>query len=353
VNQSLPAGFPALPPHLVPAIGLVRAQACSTLLAGMANYARRAARLSHAQAAAALEALCAQLPAGEAEPSAPAAAAGPLGLSRLADEDAHDRYFHICRVSASEGTTFLRSILAAARMFHAEMDAVYAALDAARFAAVGGGFAALIGQIAEIRTAPIEHHAAAPPAKPIEFMPMRRWLLGHHVFAALTQGIIFALQELETAMHDAVDSCAREAFTLAADLMVASAVAFRFTADFKASDYRDVVRPTMMGQDVGKGFSGLLSLDHRRLVVILGRIRPLMGQAERRFADEHQRLHLALNHVYDDHTFVCAQFGGAEKPSLRCPHRSPLPGVEQLALYQQARVELLRASSGADTPTVG
>jgi hypothetical protein len=48
--------------------------------------------------------------------------------------------------------------------------------------------------------------------------------------------IIFAMQEFETAMHDVVDSRAREALTLAADPMIASAAAFRFTADFKASD---------------------------------------------------------------------------------------------------------------------
>jgi hypothetical protein len=75
----------------------------------------------------------------------------------------------------------------------------------------------------------------------------------------------------------------------------------------------------MMGTDVGEGFSGLLSLDHQRLVVMLVRVRPLMEQAERRFAEEHQRLRLALNHVYTAHAFVCAQFGGAKKPSLRCP----------------------------------
>ena len=61
------------------------------------------------------------------------------------------------------------------------------------------------------------------------------------------------------------------------------------------------------------------------------------------------RLAVALNHVYDDHKFVCAQFDGAKKPSLRCPRSSPLPGVEQLDRYQRARVGLLYPNVGTDT----
>jgi hypothetical protein len=74
-----------------------------------------------------------------------------------------------------------------------------------------------------------------------------------------------------------------------------------------------------------------------------------MGETARCLVAEHERLNLALNHVYGDHKFVCARFGGAEKPSLRCPHSRPLPAVEQLNRYQRARVDLLRAASESDT----
>jgi hypothetical protein len=60
----------------------------------------------------------------------------------------------------------------AARIFHAEMHGVYVAVDAGRFAAIGGGFAALISQIADIRVAPVEHQASAPQARPIEIAPI-------------------------------------------------------------------------------------------------------------------------------------------------------------------------------------
>jgi hypothetical protein len=257
------------------------------------------------------------------------------------------------RLTESEGTAFLRSVLIAARLFHLEMASDYAAPDAQRFAAVGGGLAALLGQIGGVRLAPVEHTAPDARAAPTSVDPMRRWVLGHQIFAALTQGIIFALQEFEAALPALEEQRARDALTLAADLMTASATAFRFTADFPPAAYRVVVRPSMMGRDVGEGFSGLLSVDHRRLVAVLVRIRPLMGEAAQRLMVEHGRLNLALTHVYGDHKFVCAQFGGAEKASLRCPHSSPLPAVEQLKRYQSARVDLLRASSESDIEIVG
>jgi hypothetical protein len=178
--------------------------------------------------------------------------------------------------------------------------------------------------------------------------PMRRWVLGHQIFAALTQALIFSLQEFELAMRHRDQQGAADALKVAADLFVASATAFRFTADFPASFYRNVVRPSMMAEQVGEGFSGLLSADHRQLVAVLVRTRPLMIEAATCLAPEHGRLTSALNQVYDDHRFVCARFDGTKNPSLLCPHSSALTGVEQLERYRHARVGLLRPASATD-----
>jgi hypothetical protein len=350
MNAATPSLFPVLPPHLIPAMLSVRSAIAAPMLAALADYASRAATLGHREAAAALEALCEQLLAHDLTAAAkPLPAMPAVADAFLADDAAHDWYFHVCRVSVSEGTAFLRSILMAARLFHAEMASVYGPLDAQRFAAVGSGFAALLGAIAGIRVAPVEHTATGACAVPTAVDPMRRWVLGHQIFATLTQGIIFALQDFEIAARALDSERAREALKLAADLLMASASAFRFTGDFAPSAYRDLVRPSMMAPRVGEGFSGLLSIDHRQLVTMLVRTRPLMGETAVRFAPEHQRLAVALNHVYDDHKFVCAQFDGAKKPSLRCPRSSPLPGVEQLDRYQRARVGLLYPNVGTDT----
>jgi hypothetical protein len=349
MNVSTPSDFPALSPHLIPAMSFVRWQIGAALHAGVADYALRAATLSHSEAATVLQELRDRLPQRDTTATTQEAPATRRVAGRLlADDAVHDRYFHVCRVSQSQGSAFLRSTIMAATLFHTEMASAYGPPDGQRFAAVGSGFSALLGQIGAIRVAPVEHTAAVAAAVPPALDPMRRWVLGHQIFAALTQGIIFALQDFEVAFRDLDSQRGRDALKLAADLLMASATAFRFTADFPPSAYSDVVRPSMMAEHVGEGFSGLLSVDHRQLVALLVRTRPLLVDAATRFASEHKRLTLALNHVYDDHKFVCAQFDGAKKPSLRCPNSSPLPGVEQLERYQRARVGLLRPDTGTD-----
>jgi hypothetical protein len=350
MNAATPSLFPVLPPQVIPAMASMRSQIDASLLAALADYATRAATLGHLEAAAALQALCERLPLRDPTAATKPVFTMPAGADTLlADDAAHDRYFHVRRVAQAGGTAFLRSILMAAGLFHAEMASVYAPLDALRFASMGAGFGALLGAIGGIRVAPVEHTAAGSCAVPATVDPMRRWVLGHQIFATLTQGIIFALQEFEIAARAPEPEPARAALKLATDLLMASATAFRFTGDFAPAAYRDLVRPSMMPPREGEGFSGLLSIDHRQLVAMLVRTRPLMGETAVRFAPEHQRLADALNHVYEDHKFVCAQFDGAKKPSLRCPRSSPLPGVEQLDRYQRARVGLLYPNVGMDT----
>src|ERR1700690_3753787 len=173
MNLSTPSRFPALLPHRVPALQLVREQAGTSLLASMADYAPRAATLSHAQAARALNTLCGRLPASGTH--AASEVASMLAQPSQADDAAHDRYFHVYRARESEGIAFLRSIV---------MDCVYASPEAGRFAAVGGGLTALLGQIAGIRLAPVEYTAPEASAALAEVDPMRRWVLGHQIFAA-------------------------------------------------------------------------------------------------------------------------------------------------------------------------
>src|ERR1017187_4367070 len=131
MNVSTPSYFPVLPPHLVPAMRLVREQVGTALCAGMADYAQRAATRSHSEAASVLHELLERLPHCDSvvitEGGRPRRrVAGRL----LADEAAHDRYFNVLRVSQSEGTAFLLSILKAATLFHIEMASAYGLSEA-------------------------------------------------------------------------------------------------------------------------------------------------------------------------------------------------------------------------------
>jgi hypothetical protein len=110
----------------------------------------------------------------------------------------HDRFFHIHRVPGPKSAVFLHSILVAATLFHAEMAAEPERSGC--FGAVGAGFAALLGHLAGVATAPIDLAAAPAPVGTSACEPAFRWVIGHQIFAALTQGLVMALQEFEAAM---------------------------------------------------------------------------------------------------------------------------------------------------------
>ena len=172
MNVSTPFFFPVLPPHLVPAMRLVRSGVGASLLAAMADHAPRAATMRHTDAATALQALCDRLPACDMT-FAPRTASAMLPVAEplLAEDAAHDRYFRVCRVPECEGKAFPRSIIMAAARFHAEMTSAYSALDAQRFAAMGSGFAALLGHLPGFASRPSNTLWPSRPSCPKRSIP--------------------------------------------------------------------------------------------------------------------------------------------------------------------------------------
>ena len=348
-----PALFLALPAGRVPTPAMVRAVAGGALLRDVAAITAAGAW----QTAAALVASFG-VPRIEAMPR-PAACGGALHPADRAPADlaTHDRFFRIHRVGGPPVAVFLHSVLRAAALFHAEMEAEPHGRRA-YFGAVGGGFAALLAWLQSVPTETLALEAEPMPLGVSNCDPMTRWIIGHQIFAALTQGLIMALQGFETAIVIGDSTSVRAALGLAANLLAASAMAFRFACDFPSEAYRDVVRPSMMPPHIREGFSGLLSDDHRALVKVLTRLRPLMAAAEIQFPAAHARLTRALQRVYDDHVLICARFGGAAAPSLRGQTCSHLSGVVQLEQYRHARLRLLRppvqaaAADAADEASV-
>jgi hypothetical protein len=333
--------FPMLPPQAIPSLTLVRQQLDSTARTNLEVYATHGNGLSHSQAAALLQPL---LPSWRAPP---AAASESNHSSLMADDATHDRYFHVHRINGPAGSTFLRSALLAAFMYHTEM-ARASGERSPEGDLIGNGFTTLLRYVCACEDSiPTAASFQAPAVVP-DRDPMRRWVQGHQIFAALTQGIIFALQEFEAAMRTGLaETSARQAITVAAEMLRASGAAFRFTANFSPKAYREIVRPSMMSERLGEGFSGLLSADHRHMVAQFARLRAMMPQIARQLEPELHHLTAALNEVYENHKFVCARFDGSRIPSLRCPNASPLPGVEQLERYQRARLELLQIEGAA------
>ena len=337
--------FWALPPDRLPSILEIRSWLDSALAGDLRGLVRACGQGFAANAPAKLQALLQRLP--PVQPAAPSAAEvlpGTGGFA-LADDDAHDRYFGVARMQGVEEGAFLRSLLQAMRLFTLEQARVPAGTDPGRFEPVGGGLLALLGGVLGVRVPQVQYTAPAVLAPAAEADPMRRWMAGHQIFLVLTQGITLALQEFEAAARPGSNGAAltqREALLLATALMNASAMAFRFTADFGPAVYARTVRPSMSAAQVGEGFSGLLSVDHRQLVTTMGRVRPLLQRAASQLP-EHEGLVRAFAHVYSDHRFVCARFVGTDEPSLRCPSATMSSGVKQLDRLARTRLKLLGA----------
>lgn len=345
--SALPLTFWALPPERVPSIGALKVWLDASLTADLRAFVGRSLPGLTGDARGALARLLDRLPPVEPLVSAaPSPMIGPGGFE-MADDATHDRYFGVARVQGRAEGAFLRSVLEALRLFAEELALLPAGEDPGRFEPLGRGLLALLGAVLDVPVPPVEYSAPEVHAPTAESEPMRRWLHGHQIFLVLTQGITLALEEFErgaragrTAAVSASALAPRAALQLATDLMIASAIAFRFAADFGPSVYVQTVRPSMAAGQIGEGFSGLLSVDHRALVSTMGRIRPLLQRAAARLP-EREALVQALAHVYADHRFVCARFVGLEEPSLRCPSGTMASGVKQLDRLARARVRLL------------
>jgi hypothetical protein len=334
-----PSLFIALPPPLLPTPLMLRTVLGAALMNDTAACAIMITNATHFEALAALATLRAQEPIDAVSAEYARLAPDDLAGRPRADTAGHDQFFRIRRVAGPKSAVFLHSILAAASLFHAAMSAEPARHGC--YAPVGAGFAALLGYLAGVATAPIDLAAAPVPVGTSSCEPVVRWVVGHQIFATLTQGLLMALREFEAAMQASDAVAVDKALVLSGDLLLASAASFRFACDFAPGAYRDVIRPSMMPPHVGEGFSGLLSDDHRCLVQVMSRLHPMMAEAAAQFPAGHARLTGAFQCVYADHKVICARFGGAEAPSLRAPTCSHLSGVEQLDNYERARSRLL------------
>ena len=140
----------------------------------------------------------------------------------------HDEFFRMARSSEAASSAYPRGILMALKKFHDEAHA----LDPD----VRAGYAVICQALMNLLRAylrlPLAHRfARARPGMTHDTdRPMRRWIVGHHIFAIITQGVIWALQRFEQAQQHARFDDAESALRLTTELFAASAAAFRFAA---------------------------------------------------------------------------------------------------------------------------
>ncbi|MGP4011183.1 hypothetical protein [Streptomyces sp. 4N124] len=173
---------------------------------------------------------------------------------------------------------------------------------------------------------------------------LSRWRLGHQVFFSLIQALIVSVGCLEECLKDDPDDIDGACRLLedATVLMIGSGASLRYAGDFTRTHYTDAVRPAMMPPHINAKFSGLQLRDHRILLKLLHRVKPLVASPAPAVDKSYRLLLDAMSTAYDAHISVCSRFGGDRESSLRTPG-SRVPAVEVLQRFRDRRI-------GAATP---
>ncbi|MBM7172036.1 hypothetical protein JQK87_27310 [Streptomyces sp. G44] len=350
------------PLHLLKAEHL---PASRTAIAGMMN--QRAAdavrtvvdippRVSDRQALAAVDAALACL----AAPAVPAKYTDAERHSLPEDlYEEHDLFFGALRVTGNPVETFTRTVLEAFRSHLHDTLSAGTGLCSGERAQLREAFLVPFHALWRIGVAgtPFAHAARARPQGTdtgtgtavdadtaavlgdVQVDPLIRWRLGHQVFFALIQALIVSVGCLEECLKDDAEDTegACRLIEDATVLMAGSGTSMRYAGDFTRTHYGDAVRPAMMPPHINAKFSGLQLRDHRVLLKLINRTKPLLASPAPAVDKSYGRLLDAMATAYDAHISVCSRFGGDRASSLRTPG-SPVPAAKVLERFRDRRI---------------
>ncbi|WP_327358857.1 hypothetical protein [Streptomyces sp. NBC_01304] len=264
----------------------------------------------------------------------------------------HDLFFGAIRVTGNSVETFTCTMLEALRSQLNDALSAGISLSSGERAQLREAFWTTFHMLWRIGVAgtPFEYAARAQVqgtdmgAVHAKGDPLIRWRLGHQVFFALIQALIVSVGCLEDCLKDDpedIDSACR-LLEDATVLMIGSGASLRYAGDFTRTHYTDAVRPAMLPPHINAKFSGLQLRDHRILLNLFHRVKPLVASPAPAVGKSYKVLLEAMSTAYDAHIFVCSRFGGDRESSLRAPG-SRVPAVEILQRFRDRRL-------GAATP---
>jgi hypothetical protein len=286
-------------------------------------------------------------------------APGPLAIYTAAERaqlpedgyEEHDMFFRVARVTVGRSRleAFLRPQLEAYLGHLSDTLSLRerTPLSAEQSDDLRDGFDATFALLRRHSPNPCSRQKGSPPrAQQIERYkpdPLVRWILGHHCFFAMIQGMLTALNCASSAVRSK-ESSAPEYIDTATIIMRASAAALRYAGDFSPIEYARRVRPAMMPPNLGAKFSGLQSRDHRCLLRALADLRKLLGaqsgaNSEGRMSLSYGRFVAEMRATYDAHKYVCARFGGDSEPSLRMNPSAQVSATVALERLKEARIQ--------------
>jgi hypothetical protein len=261
------------------------------------------------------------------------------------DMAVHDAFFGIRRLRDVDAATLVISHLEALELLQTDLRAASTRLDDSRLWALDRGIrlsiAAATGGTVPVTPLPLQRTSKAASAA----TSVRRWLRGHHTFAALSQGLILSFDTLTEAQRAGDLGTMITATATAAEILVACAASLEFTGDLPAHHYNDIIRHAMAPPLLPAGFSGLHSRDHRQLVKGMKDARPALDGLKTIAPDVQARVPAALAEVYESHKAVCSAFVGADEKSLLMSSEMPPSSIEQLENFKRSRLRLIGAVS--------
>lgn len=266
------------------------------------------------------------------------------------EDAAHDAYFHIGRVEVKNdaAAAFARTIIKARLILLKEADGEQppdadapprvidrALADTFSCLPAGDGSRQATSGGRRLFTARYVH-TWEPVREPRQ--AMCRWIRGHQLFAALTQGLIFSFKSMARTLRAGKSQEVRRWADLSISLFRGSGAALQFTGDVPVEDYNNIVRPSMSPPASPICLSGLMSADHRYLVKIIQDMRPALKAFREQDQTRHDRLCQEFGAVYDHHIFVCERFVG-NKPSLLGAAHTEKPGPSVIEQFKKLRLK--------------
>lgn len=253
------------------------------------------------------------------------------------DDLAHDAFFHVRRVEQDSPGVFVRAILSARLLFLNEVMAAEVTISTDHLDLIDRGFADLLsclfrGGVNELPSV-TKWHLCGETCD-----PMQRWVHGHLVFAALTQGLILSFRSLGQAFRAGKTEDIHKWADLSISLLKASGAAFVFTGDFAPGEYENTIRPSMTPPISAIGLSGLMSADHRYMAQTIRDMRPVLKALADHEPERHDRIAEAINGVYDSHIHVCERFVGA-RPSILTAGRTERSGPSLIEQFKTLRLK--------------
>jgi hypothetical protein len=162
------------------------------------------------------------------------------------------------------------------------------------------------------------------------------WKSRHWAFFIQAQALICCLKRFQIAIANNDTPAAKTELGAASTLLRAAGAAMQLAGSFDRTAYETEVRNQMMPPNVrSDNFSGLMSEDHARLMMLWKDLKPIFDHLPPELEVEHHNFVMAYRELATGHHAVCDKFGGGENKSLR----SQRTALDELDKFRQSRLK--------------